>query len=177
MLSDELIPALTEQVGNEFNAHLQYLAMAIWYDAETLPTLAGIFYLQAREEHNHAMMLIQYLLDQDVEVVIPGVAAPQSQFADLVAPVRLALDLEREVTEQYNRLAAITRSINDFQSSQFIDWFLKEQVEEVAKMKDLLRTVERGLNTPLEVERFLSGQRAAAAAPDGNRPTPAGGGI
>lgn len=176
MLSDTFIERLTEQVGNELAAHLQYLAIAIWYDGETLPALAEIFYLQAKEEHNHAMMLVQYLMDQDQQVVMPAIPAPQSEFADLVEPVTLALVQERRVTEQFNSLAAITRDSNDYQSSHFVDWFLKEQVEEVAKMTDLLRTVERGRDTPLELERFLAGQ-AAPAGPDPTRPAPAGGGV
>ena len=64
--------ALNEQVGHEFAAHQQYVAIAVHYDAETLPRLAAFFYAQALEERNHAMMMVQYLLDSGAEVAVPG---------------------------------------------------------------------------------------------------------
>ena len=69
-----------------------------------MPQMAAFFYGQALEERDHAMMMVQYLLDTDSEVTIPGVDAPQSGFADVVAPVQLALDQEKRVTEQINGL-------------------------------------------------------------------------
>ena len=96
---------LNAQVGNEFGASQQYVAIAVWYDAETLPQLAAFFYRQAVEERNHAMMLVQYLLDAGEEVGIPGIAAPQTTFGRPVEPVALALAQERRVTEQISALA------------------------------------------------------------------------
>ena len=75
--------ALNEQVGREFAASQQYVAIAAYYDTETLPGLAAHFYRQAVEERNHAMMIVQYLLDAGEQVTIPGVAAPQTDFADV----------------------------------------------------------------------------------------------
>src|SRR5919199_2243887 len=92
--------ALNEQVGREFAASQQYVAIAVYYDSETLPQLASHFYRQAVEERNHAMMIVQYVLDAGGDVVIPGVDAPRTAFADAVAPVALALEQERHVTEQ-----------------------------------------------------------------------------
>ena len=100
---------LNAQIGNEFGASQQYVAIAVWYDAETLPQLAAYFYRQAVEERNHAMMLVQYLLDAGEEVVIPGIAAPQTAFAGPVEPVALALAQERRVTEQISALVEIAR--------------------------------------------------------------------
>src|SRR6187549_35946 len=64
--------ALNEQVGHEFGASQQYVAIAVYYDAETLPLLAAHFYRQALEERNHAMMIVQFLLDSDHAVEIPA---------------------------------------------------------------------------------------------------------
>ena len=90
-MSDSLFALrLTEQIGNEFAASQQYIAIAVYYDGETLPQLAGHFYRQSVEERNHAMMMVQYLLDVDAPARIPGVAAPQTDFEDIVAPVALA---------------------------------------------------------------------------------------
>ena len=76
MPAETFVSRLNEQIGNEFAAHQQYVAIAVYYDAETLPQLARFFYRQALEERDHAMMMVQYLIDADAEVTIPGVAAP-----------------------------------------------------------------------------------------------------
>ena len=72
MPADTFVTKLNEQIGNEFAAHQQYVAIAVHYDAETLPQLARFFYRQALEERDHAMMMVQYLLDADADVVVPG---------------------------------------------------------------------------------------------------------
>ncbi len=83
---------LNEQIANEFAAHQQYVACAVYYDSQTLPQLAGFFYRQALEEREHAMMMVQFLLDTNGEVSVPGVEAPRVRFADVVAPIALALE-------------------------------------------------------------------------------------
>src|SRR5262245_2462417 len=99
--------ALAEHVGREFAASQQYIAIAVYYDSETLPHLAAHFYRQAVEERNHAMMMVQYLLDASLPVTVPGVEAPQTEFSDAVSPVALALEQEKRVTEQISELAAL----------------------------------------------------------------------
>src|SRR5918999_1774816 len=105
--------ALNGQVANEFAASQQYVAIAIYYDAETLPGLARHFYRQALEERNHAMMIVQYLLDAGETARIPGVAAPKTEFDGPVAPVALALEQERVVTRQIADLVRLAREEND----------------------------------------------------------------
>src|SRR6478672_11810578 len=99
MPDQSFVDRLNEQIGNEFSASQQYVAMAVHYDAETLPQLASFFYRQAVEERNHAMMMVQYLLDVGLEPRIPEVPAPSPDFADVVAPVRQALEQERKVSD------------------------------------------------------------------------------
>src|SRR5437773_10125084 len=119
--------ALNEQVGYEFAASQQYIAIAVYYDSETLPLLAAHFYRQAVEERNHAMMIVQYLLDAGAKVTIPAIGEPENDFADPVAPVRLALEQERTVTEQISRLASLAQKEKDLVGAEFLNWFLKEQ--------------------------------------------------
>jgi len=175
MAADAFVSQLNEQIAHEFAAHQQYVACAVHYDGETLPQLARFFYRQALEERDHAMMMVQYLLDADAEVVIPGVAAPQVAFADVVAPVSLALAQERRVTEQINALVSTARGERDFTSEQFMQWFIKEQVEEVATMSDLLRVVQRSQDDPMEIENYMAREHPAAPGDDATAPHPAGG--
>jgi ferritin len=174
MAADAFVSLLNEQIAHEYAAHQQYVACAVYYDAETLPQLARFFYAQALEERDHAMMMIQYLIDADADVVIPGVAAPQVKFADIVAPVALALEQERRVTDQINALAGRARAEGDYTSEQFMQWFIKEQVEEVATMSDLLRVVERSRDDVMEVENYMAREHSGGEGSDPTAPRPAG---
>ncbi len=169
---------LNEQIGREFAASQQYVAIAVYYDAQTLPGLAAHFYRQAVEERNHAMMIVQYLLDADEQVVVPGVAAPQTEFADAVAPVRLALEQERAVTAQIAGLAQLAREEADLVGEQFLHWFLREQREEVASMSSLLAIVERAAESNLLlVEDYLSRVGIQHEEDEASAPPAAGGAL
>ena len=174
MAADAFVSLLNEQIAHEYAAHQQYVACAVYYDIETLPQLARFFYAQALEERDHAMMMVQYLVDADADVVIPGVAAPQVQFGDIVEPVALALEQERRVTAQINALAGCARAEGDYTSEQFMQWFIKEQVEEVATMSDLLRVVERSRNDVMEVENYMAREQSGSEGADPTAPRPAG---
>jgi bacterioferritin B len=169
---------LNEQVGNEFAASQQYVAIAAWFDTQTLPMLAAHFYRQAVEERNHAMMIVQYLLDADHEVVIPGVEAPKTDFADAREPVALALDQEKRVTEQIAGLTSLAREENELVGEQFLHWFLQEQREEVASMSDLLSVVERALESNvLLAEDYLARNPVGDQGEAANAPPAAGGAL
>jgi ferritin len=154
------VEQLNAQIGNELAAHNQYLACAVYYDALTMPQMAAFFYGQALEERDHAMMMIQYLIDTDADVVIPAVVAPVSTFADLVEPVSLALAQERRVTDQVGSLLRIAREESDFASEQFMQWFIKEQVEEVATMGDLLAVVTRNRDDIEDIEEYVAREQS-----------------
>jgi ferritin len=169
--------ALNEQVGHEFAASQQYIAVAVYYDAETLPQLAAHFYRQAVEERNHALMIVQYLLDADEPVVVPGVDAPQTTFADAVAPVALALEQEKRVTDQIVELVKLARAEGELVGEQFLHWFLKEQREEVASMTELLAVLDRGKDNLLHVEEHLARAAGGASPLEAGAPPAAGGAL
>ncbi len=173
MPAARFVAQLNTQIGNELAAHNQYLACAVYYDALTMPQMAAFFYAQALEEREHAMMMVQYLLDTDAGVTIPGVEAPIPTFEDLVAPVALALEQEKRVTEQISALLKTAREESDFASEQFMQWFIKEQVEEVATMSDLLTVVSRNQDNISNIEDYVVREQGSAAA-DPTAPKAAG---
>jgi ferritin len=150
------VDRLNEQIGHEFSAHQQYIAIAAYYDALTMRQMAALFYQQAREERDHAMMMVQYLLDADHVPVIPAVPAPRFDFADVIQPVALALEQEQRVTDQIYDLTRIAREHHDYASDQFMQWFIKEQVEEVSKMGDLLAVVTRSKDDYERIEDWVA---------------------
>jgi len=167
---------LEEQVRAEFTASQQYIAIAVHFDGADLPQLAKLFYAQAVEERNHAMMLVRYLLDRDVEVEIPGLDAVRNSFESPREALGLALDLERSVTEQLTRLAAVARDEGDYLGEQFMQWFLKEQVEEVALMTTLVRVADRAGVNVFHLEDFVAREIATGQA-DPSAPKAAGGNL
>jgi ferritin len=168
---------LNEQIGYEFAASQQYIAVAVYYDSQSLPQLAAHFYRQAVEERNHAMMMVQYLLDADQDVMTPGIDAPQTGFSDVVAPVALALDQEKRVTKQIIELVKLARDEGELVGEQFLHWFLQEQREEVASMTDLLAVVERGKDNLLTVEENLSRSAGGENPLEAGAPPAAGGAL
>ena len=168
--------ALNAQIANEFGAAMQYIGAAVYYDAETLPRLASFFYRQALEEREHAMMMVQYLLDVDEEVHIPDIKGQQTSFDDGVSPVKMALEQEKRVGEEIYALFELARETKDYRAEQFMQWFVKEQVEEVALMQDLLSVVERSKDNLLLVEEFVAREALGEEGDDPTVPPAAGGG-
>jgi len=165
-----------DQIRTEFGASQQYLAIAIYFDGADLPQLAKRFYSQSIEERNHAMMLVQYLLDRDVDVEIPGVDPVRNAFDAPRDALMLALDQERTVTEQISRLASAARDEGDYLGEQFMQWFLKEQVEEVAQMTTLVRISDRAGTNLFHLEEFVA-REIAEAPTDPAAPKAAGGAL
>ncbi len=171
------VTLLRKQVRNEFNASQQYIAIAVWYDAKDLPQLAAHFYRQASEERHHAMMMVQWMLDRDIEVTIPGVDEVRGSFENIVDPIALALKQEKAVTDQIKALFATAREEGDFLGEQFMLWFLKEQVEEVAAMTTLLNVAQRAGTDWFDVETYLARESVGDGGIDASAPAAAGGGI
>src|SRR6202167_1729744 len=165
---------LQEQIYNEFTSAQQYMAIAVYFDSADLPQLAKRFYSQSVEERNHAMMLVQHLLDRDVRVQIPGVDAVRNRFDRPHDALALALAQERAVTEQVSRLTAVARDEGDYLGEQFMQWFLREQTEEVASMTTLVRVADRAGANLFDLENFVA--REGGREPAGvGAPNAAGG--
>ncbi|MFC6354943.1 ferritin [Luethyella okanaganae] len=167
---------LSTQIGNEFAASQQYIAIAVWFDNESLPQLAAHFYRQSLEERNHAMMLVQYSLDRGLPVAIPGIPAVRNDFSGVVEPIELALAQEKQVTTQIEALFRAARHEGDALGEQAMLWFLKEQVEEVASMSTLLTIAQRAENY-FDIENFVARETIGDGGVDADAPAAAGGAL
>jgi ferritin len=164
MASERFVAALTEQIAREFAAAHQYVAIGNYYAAETYPQLSGFFYSQAEEEREHAMKMVNYLIDLGVQPDIGGVDSPKGGFGDHIEPIRFALEQERQVTIKISELMEIARETRDYASEQFMHWFLEEQVEEEAAIGDLLAVAERTVSVPMLLEEYLARDKPGARA-------------
>jgi ferritin len=174
MPAQRFVEGLNAEIGREFAASQQYLVMGLHYDGQALPRLAGFFYRQALEERDHGLMMARYLLDSDEVPLLGALDAPRSDFADAVAPIALALEQEREVTGHIDELMAVAREARDYASEQFVQWFVKEQVEEVSTMSQLLTVAERCRDDLMELEEYVERELAGAQDDDPTAPPVAG---
>lgn len=157
LVSEKIVAALNEQVGMEMSASIKYDAIAAHFATEGLPRLATFFFGQATEERMHAHKFIRYILDTGGRVEIPAIPKPPHRFKFAKDAVMLALEGEHEVTRAIHQLMDAAISEKDYSTSNFLQWFIGEQVEEVATMDQLLKVVERaGESGLLLVEDFVS---------------------
>lgn len=164
LIDKELENAINRQVGSEFQAKLQYLNIATYFDSEDLPQLAVFFYQQAQDEDMHAMKFQHYLVDAGGRVRIPNIPEPISDFGSAEQAVQLALQNEVRVTGQINALMDLALAQKDHIAQDFLRWFVTEQLEEVSTMRTLLNTVHRAGDNLLWVEDFLSRNPLGVAA-------------
>ena len=162
--SPQMNAALNEQIGNEFGASLQYVAIASYFACESLPELAAHFYLQAEEERQHAMRFVRYMVDAGGEVDIPAIPAARSRFGTAEEAVQKALDGERAVTQQITALVDRAIKETDHITHNALQWFVTEQLQELSSMETLLRIVQRaGEQGLLHVEEHLARHRSLSA--------------
>ena len=156
LISPELAKAFNEQIGHEFGASLQYIAIAAHFYQRSLTLLAKLFEKQADEEKLHAMKFVKYLQDTRGGLNIPAIPAPKAAFATAEDAVQAALNWEREVTQQITSLMALATKENDFLAQSFLQWFIDEQLEEVVKMERMLSVIKQsGEKNLLMVEAYL----------------------
>ena len=157
LISEALNASMNEQIGHEFGASLQYVNIAAYFDDVGLPVLTQHFFKQADEEREHAMKFARYILDAGGTVAIPAIPAPRNKFASAEEAVALALEWEYTVTRQINALLDRATGERDYVAHDFLEWFAREQLEEVSSMDMLLKMVKRSGEAGLmQVENALA---------------------
>jgi len=156
LLKQPVVDAINAQVAEEFTASAQYLAIALYFERETLPELARFFHLQATEEYGHANRLLAYINEAGGMPLIKSTKSVQNDFSDVEACIQLALNQELTVTDQINHLVDVAMENNDHLTRQYLQWFVTEQLEEVSTMSDLLNIVKRAKGDLFRVEDYLA---------------------
>ncbi len=164
IISKKMNAALNAQIGHEFAASLQYVEIASHFAGQGLERLAEHFFKQAGEERDHALRLVKYILDAGGNVAIPAIPAPKPVFKSAREAVQLSLNWEETVTRQISGLVTLANKENDYITRNMLEWFVKEQLEEISSMDTLLKVVTRaGEANLLQVEDTLHESEEGAA--------------
>lgn len=164
LFSKKMNESINQQIGNEFGASLQYVAIASHFVGEGLPILSEHFYKQAAEERDHAMRFVKYVVDAGGHVDIPAIPAPTSQFKNVEEAVKLSLAWEINVTKQINDIVDLSQKEHDHTTENFMGWFVNEQLEEVSSMDRLLKVVRRAGDNLIYVEEYIARLKGGAGA-------------
>ena len=133
---------LNDQINKEFYSAYLYLDIANFYSDKGLDGFANWYEIQAREEQDHAMLIYQYLHNNNQKVTLEAIAKPDKAFSTLMDPLQVAYEHEQYVTALINAIYGAAQSANDFRTVQFLDWFVKEQGEEEKNSSDLITKME-----------------------------------
>ena len=142
-ISKKLNDAINAQIGHEFEATLQYLSMAAYFEEEGYKNLAKRMYEQAEEEHAHGMKFFKFVLERGGKVEIPTLPGPKAVFTSALEVFKAALAWEKVVTKNIYNLMTIAIEDKDYASQQFLDWFTNEQIEEEANMEGYIKLAEK----------------------------------
>lgn len=141
-LFDALADELNAQLGHEFGAHLQYLALASYFERRNLDNLANFFYDQAEEEKVHALKILKHINYAGGNVLIPDIKAPRADFGSTQEALQLFVDQEAFVTQRFLDMSKLAMQEGDFTTFNFLQWFVNEQLEEMATANRMLTLYE-----------------------------------
>ncbi|WP_435009250.1 ferritin [Tundrisphaera lichenicola] len=156
LVSARLHEAINRQIGNELENSHQYVAIASYFEGEGLFGLAKIYFKQAEEEREHAMKFVKFVLDTGGKVVIPAVSEPRNQFASAEDAARLALESETRTTRQIYDLVELAAEEKNHITSNFLQWYVGEQLEEMSSAETRLSIIRRAGPSVLMVEAYLA---------------------
>jgi len=142
MLNKKVTSLINDQINKEFYSSYLYLDMYSFFTQKNLNGFANWFFVQTQEERDHALLFMKYLLNNSEEVKLNDIRAAKMNFTTFDTPLMATLEHERVVTESINNIYSEALSIKDFRSTQFLDWFIKEQGEEEKNSEDLIKRYE-----------------------------------
>ena len=142
MLDKKVSELLNDQVNKEFYSAYLYLDFSIFYEDAGLDGFANWYKIQAQEERDHAMLMMQYLQNNGEKVTLEAIAKPDKVLDDKLHVLELGLEHEQYVTSLIHAIYDAAYSIRDFRTMQFLDWFVKEQGEEEKNAEDMIKKMK-----------------------------------
>lgn len=142
MLDQKVAHLLNEQVNKEFYSAYLYLDFSIYYNDIGLDGFAHWYQVQAQEERDHAMLFLQYLQNNGCKVTLDTIDKPEKVLRDKLEVLEYGLEHEQYVTGLINDIYEAAQNGKDFRTTQFLDWFVKEQGEEEKNAEDNIKKMK-----------------------------------
>jgi ferritin len=142
MLNEKVSELLNDQINKELYSAYLYLDFANFYTAKGLDGFANWYRIQAKEEMDHAIGILNYLQDNDYVVTLSAIAKPDKELKNLEDPLHYALEHERYVTDLIHTIYGAAHDIHDYRTMKFLDWYVEEQGEEEKNASDMVSKFE-----------------------------------
>ncbi len=158
MISDKMEKALNDQIKEEYFSSYLYLAMSAHLKAVNLDGFAHWMKIQSQEEMTHALKLFDYVNEQQGKIVLEGIGKPPSEWNAPLTIFEEAYKHEQKISGLINRLVDLAIAEKDHATAGFLQWFVKEQVEEEATAADIvhkLKMVGDSNQGLFMIDRFL----------------------
>ncbi len=133
---------LNEQITKELYSAYLYLDFSIFYEQQGLDGYANWYMIQAQEERDHALLFLKYLQNNGEKVELGAIDKPDKVLNTLMDPLKAGLEHEKYVTSLINDIYGAAYDVKDFRTMQFLDWFVKEQLEEEKNADDMIKKME-----------------------------------
>ena len=133
---------LNEQITKELYSAYLYLDFSIFYEQQGLDGFANWYMIQAQEERDHAMLFLKFLQNNGEKVELGAIDKPDKELKVLMDPLTAGLEHEKYVTSLINDIYEAAYNVKDFRTMQFLDWFVKEQLEEEKNADDMIKKME-----------------------------------
>lgn len=142
MLNEKVSKLINTQINKEFYSAYLYLLFSNFYDEKGLDGYANWYKIQAQEERDHAMLMLEYMRLNSEKITLEAIDKPEKQLETLMDPLKAGLEHEQYVTSLINDIYAAAYEVKDFRTMQFLDWFVKEQLEEEKNAEDMITKME-----------------------------------
>lgn len=134
----DVMDLLNEQISKEAHSAAVYLAMASWCDHNGLVNSAEFFYKQSAEEREHMLKIFRFINENGGTAYSPEVNGINHEYNSLQEIFETALDQEIQITKSINNIVGRCRKVQDYGSENFLQWFIKEQMEEENQFRRIL---------------------------------------
>ncbi len=142
MLDKKVTKLLNEQITKELYSAYLYLDFSIFYEQQGLDGFANWYMIQAQEERDHAMLFLKFLQNNGEKVKLGAIDKPDKELKTLMDPLKAGFEHEQYVTSLINDIYGAAYDVKDFRTMQFLDWFVKEQLEEEKNADDMIKKME-----------------------------------
>jgi len=141
-MNTKIVTLLNEQINKEFFSAYLYLSFANYLEEKGLVGFAHWYEIQTQEERDHALLMVQFLQNNDGKLVYEAIKKPENHWENVLEVLKAGLAHEKYITASINDIYSVALDEKEYRITQFLDWFVKEQAEEETSVNNIIKKVE-----------------------------------